>query len=156
MLQSQPDAKAISQEVLDITGAALLSGDFDAFAACFSLPHEIETFEGTMTIKTMAELHERFDKVRGYFKANAVTDIVRHVMEADFVDAETIQHSHQTRVLSGPILVQAPYPSLSIMSQIDGRWRVTSSQYAIADAPDLNTALCGESNSLPTGDHRYD
>lgn len=142
-----PDiARDIAETLLDTTADALLSGDFDAFAACFSLPHTLETFDGAVVLATRDDLRARFDNVRTYFRSNHVTDIVRHVMEASWIDDASFQYSHQTRLLAGSVLVQAPYPCISVVRHHDDHWKVSSSQYAIADAPPHNTALLGASN----------
>ena len=144
-------AKRIAEELLEQTGKALMSGDFEAFSTCFALPHRIDTFDGSDVLQTLDDMEKRFFGVRSYFQDNCVTDLVRHVIEADFVDEDTIHSSHQTRVLSGTILVQAPFPNLSVLKRVEGQWRAEATQYAIADSEHHNAALCGAIKSSQIG-----
>jgi hypothetical protein len=82
---------------------------------------------------------------------NSVTDLVRHVLEADFVDGDTIQSSHQTRVISGTTLIQAPFPNLTVIKRVGGAWLAQSTQYAITDSEKHNAALCG----VPSPERSY-
>jgi len=89
--------------------------------------------------------------MRAYFASRGVTDVVRHVIEASFLDETTLRFSHQTRILSGLTLVQTPYPCMSVVKLNEGAWRVASSQYAISDSPEQNMALAGAQTSSPNG-----
>ena len=137
---SQPP-HAISQDLLDRSGQAYLSGDFDAFAACFALPHRITTFEGTVIVPDLDGLHDIFQSMRDYFADNRLTDIVRPCIDAAFVDDDTIAAAHESRYLSGDRLIQRPAVCLSTIRRLDGVWRVAEGQYAIQDADSHVRAL---------------
>ena len=130
-----PDvARAISQDLLDRSGQAYLTGDFDAFADCFAFPHRITTFDGTTIVPDRDALHDIFVAVRDHFAANRLTDIVRPCIDASFADADTVKATHESRYLSGYRLIQRPAVCLSTIRWLDGVWRVADGQYAIQDA----------------------
>ena len=118
-----------------------MTGDFDAFAACFALPHRITTFEGTLIVPDLAGLHDISLSMRDYFAANHLTDIVRPCIDAAFVDNDTITATHESRYLSGNRLIQRPAVCLSTIRRLDGVWRVVEGQYAIQDADSHVRAL---------------
>ena len=135
--------KDVSNDLLERTGAAMLEGDFETFADCFELPQEMDTFHGRNLVQTREELRAVFDAVLQYYRSMGVTEMARHCVEAEFVGPDTVQATHQSRLLAGTELVLTPYPALSVLKRKDGVWRVASCQYAISDAPDLNDALAG-------------
>ncbi|MEL7211591.1 MAG: hypothetical protein AAGK92_02945 [Pseudomonadota bacterium] len=157
MSPERTSPKDISNDLLERTGAAMLSGDFDAFADCFELPQEMDTFHGRNLVETREDLRAIFDAVRQYYRSMGVTGMARHCVEAAYVDPDTVQATHQSRLLAGAELVLTPYPALSVLKQRGGVWRVASCQYAISDAPDLNDALAGrllDKTSQQTGQMR--
>ncbi|MEM1374254.1 MAG: hypothetical protein AAGF78_07725 [Pseudomonadota bacterium] len=138
---SSEDAVRIAEQVLDLTGSALLARDFDAFRACFSVPTMVETFEGRRTLGTEEDLRTAFDGVCAHYHGLAMTDLVRRVIAAEFDGAEAIRTTHECRVLSGQNLAQAPYAVYSRLER-DGRaWRIKESIYVIDDAPIFTHAL---------------
>lgn len=143
MQRDLTEAVAITQELLDITGAAILSGDFVSFCDCFSLPTVFDTFEGRVRLDTVADLEARFKKVRAHYASLNMTDHVRHIVSAEWFDSRTIHATHQGRVLSGNMLMQAPYTVFSILKNTGTRWQITVSQYAIPDSDQHNAALTG-------------
>lgn len=126
-----PSAKSVSERLLQITGDALKTGDFASFAACFSLPHTVDTFEGRREVKTVGDIREIYECTRRYFDAHNITDLVRTCVEAEFRDLDTIASTHISRVLSGNKLVQDPYPVFTILVRTDAGWQISDSQYAI-------------------------
>lgn len=136
-------AKKISQRMLDQTGNGLLTGDFDLFADCFLLPQDIETFDDRRRLETRQDLFMIYNGVRAYHEKMGVTDMVRHVVTADFRDPKTISSIHQSRLVTGSTLVQKPYNVFSVLHLKDDVWRIGQSQYAVDDAPGLCRALVG-------------
>lgn len=135
------DPKAISQDLLDRSGRAYLSGDFDAFADCFALPHTVSTFESVRVIPDTAALLDVFHAMRRFFESRQVTDIVRPCILADFTDPDTIRATHETRLLAGSMLVQRPSVALSTIKRFGESWRVVDGQYAIPDSTAQVAAL---------------
>ena len=143
------EAHKIVEHLLDETGAALMSGDFQRLMECFQLPYEIGTFAGQRTVTSEAEMRTTFDGVRTHLQARNVTDLVRRCMEAEFLDPETIDSTHESRVMAGPVQVQETFVVYSRQWIVDGRWRVGWSQYAITDAPAYIAVLSGTAPAGP-------
>jgi len=137
-------AKDVSEHLLDRTGTAMMADDFDAFAECFAVPHEIHTFEGHHLLETRADLREVFDRVRAYYLRENVSDMVRHCVSAEFRNEKTVAAVHESRLVSGDRLVQDPYSVLSIICFVEGTWQITRSDYAIDNPKALVQALAKE------------
>ena len=149
MQQPFTTAREVSEFLLERTGTALLQDNFDAFLSCVFLPQKIETFAGQRLITSPDELRQVFRAVRAYHRKNGVTDIVRHCVEAAFKDPYTVTATHETRLLSGDIMTQDPYPGFSTL-KFDGKtWRITGMSYAIEDRDDHNAALMSAGNTSP-------
>ncbi|MDJ0823821.1 MAG: hypothetical protein QNJ09_18690 [Paracoccaceae bacterium] len=133
---AERDPAEISDYLLRKTGEAFISGDFDSFAECFELPQDIETFEGQRHLETLEDLRSLFTSLQGYFRSLGVTSLERHCIEAKYRDPDTIAATHQSRLMTGSVLLRAPYPAFSVLKRRDGVWRVAFSQYAISDAPE--------------------
>lgn len=143
MSETQKTAREIAEDLLTRTGQGLLTGDFRLFCDCFALPKEMETFEGRRVIRTEAEMESLFNDVRAYYARIGMTDMVRHIVDAEFRNATSIVSTHQSRLVAEHELVQQPFDVLSVIALIDGAWRIRHSQYAIVDSEDHNTALIG-------------
>ena len=141
MTESIPPASAISEWALKETGQAMLNGDFDAFCACFHLPHTVATFEGERTIETREAFADTFMKVHRHYRQLGVTELVRHCINAEYKDEDTVEATHEARVINGRELLQEPFPGFTILRRIDGKWGIVHSAYAIADSPRLNRAI---------------
>lgn len=139
-------AEEIADELLFLTGKALMAGDFHRFSVCFGLPHMIETADGHSLIRDLASLRGIFDNLREYYRKHQVTDLVRTVVEAHFIDADTIGSTHVARVVqSNGTIPRNPYPVYSVIHRqghLD--WRIMSSIYAILDCPEHNAVLSPE------------
>ena len=131
MKDEVPSARSVSERLLQVTGDALKTGDFETFAGCFALPHVVDTFEGRRTISSKADIREIFDCTRRYFDAHNITDLVRTCVEAEFRDPDTIASTHISRILSGTRLVQEPYPVFTILKRTEAGWKISDGQYAI-------------------------
>ena len=132
----------VSEHLLARTGEALMSGDFDSFALCFSLPYELETLEAKRLIHTRADLRATFDAVHAHLVKQQVTMMARHCVSASFRGENEVAATHETRLLSRDILVQQPYPAFSILRRgDDGEWKITCTSYVIMDSAELNGAL---------------
>jgi hypothetical protein len=136
-------ARDVSEYLLEKTGEAMLAGDMDAFAQNFLLPQDIDTFDGRLRVDTVEEVKEVARNVRAHFMSKGVTEMVRHCIDAHFRDEKTVEATHETRLLSGTQLVQAPFPVFSVLKHTETGWKIASSQYAITDEPAHNAALTG-------------
>lgn len=134
-------AKERCEHVLEQTGNALLIGDFESFAACFTLPTKVETFEGARILATRDAIRDAFCGVCAHYQSVGATDLVRHIVAAEFVDAKTIRATHECRVLANTKLSQAPYAVHSTYVFEDSRWKVAESIYIVDDAPMYTRSL---------------
>jgi hypothetical protein len=141
MQQPFKTAREVCEYMLMRTGRAMKAGDFDAFRSCFTLPQVIETFEGSRIINDTAQLKTVFDAVRTHYIKNGVTEIVRHCVEAEFVGVDRVLATHETRLVSGNVITQKPFPVMSVLKFDGTDWYIASSSYAIEDRSDHNAAL---------------
>ena len=146
MAKDPQAARTVAEDLLARTGQALVSGDFDAFAACFLLPNEIELFDGTNRVETIEDQRAIFDSVRAFHARQGVTQMVRRCVEADFLDADTIATTHVASLLRGNELLQPTYPVYSIVRRVDGVWKIAHGKYAIANSPELDRALAAKAD----------
>lgn len=140
-LPTSDEAKAVAERLLHVTGAALMSGDFDTFAAALHLPHEMTTDDDRFTIRSPAELEVIFDNVRKSFAKDRVTQLDRRVEAAMFRSSDQITSTHVTRRMAGNTQVGPETPTLSTLERIGGDWKVTAANYALADQLDHALAL---------------
>lgn len=134
-------AKEISEMLLEKTGKALLSNNFDLFSECFALPHKIETPDSKRVLETPAEFKSIFDRVVSDYQNKRVTQLVRITEVAEFRNASRIEAMHITHLMSGNTRVKDPFPCFSVLEFINGQWRATSSQYAVDNQTTVGRAL---------------
>lgn len=127
--------------ILEKTGKALLSGDFETFAQCFALPHTIDTPDRKTTLKTLGALRLMLFKVVEDYRDRNTTDIIRFCEVAEFKNLTTIEATHISHVMAGDHRVMEPYPGFSVIKYIDGRWQLTSTQYAVDNETNVGRAL---------------
>lgn len=141
MTGTEQDAVAICERIAEETARALLARDFESFAAAYRVPTSVDTFEGRRTLETMDELEDAFEAVCDHYEMLAVTDLVRHVVAAAFNADGSVSGAIENRVLSGALLIQAPYVIYSTYVEADGRWKIAESVYVCDDAPGFTRAL---------------
>ena len=141
-MDSLTEAEFIAEELLEITGAALLEDDFDRFSACFELPLRLETIEGVRTVLTHSEFREVFEDVRNHMQDTNVVDFVRTVISAAFTDADTIGSVHVcNEIYEGGVLERPAYPVRSLIRRFGAHWKIVSCFYVILDSANHNEAL---------------
>jgi len=126
-------AMEIAQNLLDKSGAALASGEFEDFLACMIVPHSVETFDGLQIIETEEDLQGVFEGVRDQLNRLGVVEPVRHILDASFNADGTISCTHETRLVANNQLVQAPFPVFSQLRKERNEWKIASGLYAIDD-----------------------
>ena len=134
-------AKDVSQMLLEKTGKALLSGDFETFAQCFALPHTIDTPDRKTTLKTKSALSLMFFRVVADYRHRNITNIIRFCEVAEYKDLTTIEATHISYMMSGSQRVIEPFPGFSVIKYIDGRWQRTDTQYAVDNETTVGRAL---------------
>jgi len=148
-MDSEPDPalRAISQRLLDTTGAAYRNDDFATFAECFLLPLTVSTFEGDRRVTARTELREVFDNVRAYLASLGVTDLARRCVSVDRVSEDRIEATHISELRCGDQLLSHPYPGFSVLVRCADRiWRVADAQYAL-EHQDFAEAVMGHRNT---------
>ncbi len=135
------DAATIASDLLERSGNALMSGDFQAFADCFNLPQQFETYQGPQCAETLDDLRRVFDQVRAHFACTGVTDMARTVVHAEFKGQDIVEAVHESRLLSRNTLLRGPYPVFSTIKRTDGVWKVDGASYAITNDPQHERAL---------------
>lgn len=141
-MDSDCTADTIAEDLLHLTGAALLSRDFEAFRTHFKLPLRLETVDGHRFVETEAEFFEVFEAVQRHLDSTEVIDFVRTVIHADFEGPDTIRSVHLcSEIHAGGELRRSSYPVHSTLVHEGGRWKIAACLYVILDNPDHNKAL---------------
>ncbi|EBA12974.1 hypothetical protein [Roseobacter sp. CCS2] len=124
-------ANDVSQRLLDITGDALLSGDFDAFASVFHAPQHMATMAGPIYMETTEDMRRAFVEMHNHLRGIGATDTVRKCVVAEYKTPTRIEATHTNEVLRHGTRLSGPYPCFSVLEKIDGNWKVTGSEYAL-------------------------
>ncbi|MEQ6248775.1 hypothetical protein ABMC89_07790 [Sulfitobacter sp. HNIBRBA3233] len=143
-------AKDVSQRLLEITGTALLSGDFDRFMSCFHLPHCIETSDRKAVLETRDQMRAVFDRVVCDYRRKGVTDLVRVCDVAEFRGSDRIEATHTTHMMAGNYRVQDPFPAFCVIARVDGDWKLSASQYAVDNNTTVGRALHNTDIGVPS------
>ena len=141
-------ASDVSQALLDITGQALMKGDFDAFASVFHVPQHMATMAGSIYMETTEDMRRAFDEMHKYLQGIGATDLVRRCVAAEFKSPTRIEATHTSESLKGGQRLAGPYPGYSVLEKIDGHWKVTGSEYAL-EAND------GQALAIASADAKY-
>ena len=137
------DPVVVTQISLDETAIALKTGNARLMVSWFSAPYRVETYDSVRILETEDELVRLFDEVREFYDANGITDLHRRCVAASRRGDDEILATHETRLLHDTRLVADPYPSLSTMRWIDGRWMVTGTSYGADRDSALSQLLAG-------------
>ena len=119
------DAVKIAEELLDRTGRALMTGDFD-------LPHCAQTRD---------DLRDVFDSVRRYFASVGVERLDRHVVYAKAEDDKTINYVYEARLMNGDTPLKEPYLVYTTARLTQEGWQIEGSSFAIPNDRALSQAL---------------
>ncbi len=132
----QPDlktAKDISEHLLKVTADALMQQDFDSFAAVFGLPQTMTTEQREIRLVTRDDLKTTFDQMCAYFQSLGVTELRRVCEAAEFHGPDRVEATHISYVIGDGKDLTPPYPVYSVLERLQGRWKITSSDYALSD-----------------------
>lgn len=148
-MDSKHLADTIAEKLLQLTGAALLSRDFQTFKSYFKLPLRLETVEGHRFVRTDAEFAEVFEAVLAHLDDTEVSDFVRTVVHADFVNEDTISSVHLCSEIHGSgELRRSAYPVHSTIVRNGSDWKIVSCLYVILDNTGHNRALVKVSSTV--------
>ncbi|MEO0503642.1 MAG: hypothetical protein AAFZ14_09970 [Pseudomonadota bacterium] len=113
-----------------MTGQALMSGDVQGFLDVLTFPYDLETASGTRTYEGPDEFQEVFQAVHGHFQQMRVTLLARHCVVAQFRNPDEVVATHETRLISDGLLIEEPFPTLSVLVRdAAGAWKIRSSSY---------------------------
>ena len=144
MPSTDTTAHDVATYLLDETGRSLLSGDFESYAECFTLPWTVDTFEGGRVVRTRQDLRDVFDAVRAHFRPLNVTDLARNVVEATFCGPDTITVTYSARLVSGSFLQRPAFSGMWTLRREECRWRIGRGQYAFQGDAGFFEALMGK------------
>lgn len=138
-------AEEIADLLLFETGTALFSGDFDRFAACFGTPYVIETANDRIVLRDQSNLRATYDELRRFYRETEVVDVVRTVVEARFIDSDTVGSTHVASIIHADgVSRRKPYPVYSVIRRHEPLdWKIMSSLYVILDSTEHNNVLSG-------------
>jgi hypothetical protein len=134
-------AKEISESLLEETRVALLGDDFEAFAQCVHVPHFIASTHDKKVLETREDLHDIFRKVIQDYASKGITELIRICDVAEYRSTTRIEATHITHMMAGNNRIGDPFPVFSILELIDGRWKISSSQYAVEKTTMVGFAL---------------
>ena len=124
-------ASDIAEAILEITGEALMSGNFEAFASVFHVPQVMSTMAGSINMESIDDMRRAFDNSRAHFEAIGVTEMVRNCVAAEYKTPTRIESTHVCNLLHNGKRLNEPYPVFSVLEKVDGAWKVTGSEYAL-------------------------
>lgn len=150
MRDTSISAREVAEDLLRRTGDSLLAGDFEEFACHFRLPALIETFEGKSILETENDLRTVFCGAHEYYARHNLEDLYRNCVEANYRDDDTIESTHETRLISHGVLIIPPFPVFSILRRFDRAWKIVQSSYAVSQADEFHNALMARSEYRST------
>ncbi len=147
---STSDAVVVASGLLEATGAALQSGDFDGFARCFHVPSTLATMDGVRCLSDMDALRDSFRQVRSHYAEQGIARLDRWVAAALFDGPDLIRSCHVTRFVGQG--GTEPKPTVAALGRIerigDGNWRIAGTQYSVHQDSDFGRALLGEARKI--------
>lgn len=149
--EMQIAATDIAQALLEVTGNALMSEDFAAFAAVFHVPQVMTTMAGPIQMETIDDMRRAFDDMCQHFAAIGVTELIRNCVAAEYKTPTRIETTHVSELLHNGKRLSEPYPVFSVLEKIDGNWKVTGGEYALEPSNGQALALKCADASFRTG-----
>ncbi|SFS15590.1 hypothetical protein [Yoonia litorea] len=117
--------------VLEVTGEALLSGDFEMFASVFQVPQTIVTLDQRISVATLDDLRRVFEGVHAHYVETGVVELDRKVVEAAYLSPTKVVSTHTTVTRSPTHGETVRQPVFSTIEKIGTTWKVTSGEYAL-------------------------
>lgn len=116
----------ILQSYLDDVGAAVLTGDWDAYQARVLLPFQLSTQTATLTVSTTTDLRAGFDDFHQMLRIQRVTDYVRIVDRADLMPDGQISGHYRSHLMAGGHRMMPPFKSEITLRLVGNLWRATA------------------------------
>lgn len=120
------EAAAILQAYVDEAGLAVLSGDWATYRDGISLPCAMISRDTSVIIATEADLRAGFDTFRDMLKGQNVTDYVKQVEQACFLDKDLISGYYLSHILAKGHRVIPPFRCLLDLRLEGKRWRAAA------------------------------
>jgi hypothetical protein len=150
------------QAALDDVSAAVLAGDFAAYAARIDFPYLLCTLQEDFVLHHPDELEPTFRNLSVALRTRGVTDYIRIAHDANLVRPDRIEGWHNTNIIVGDQRVMAPWATRQAIVLRGGVWRFTEAHYPFfADSlplteQDFLTALRPSPPPLPGMDANRD
>ncbi len=113
----------IAQAYLDEAAAAVLADDWVTYRAGISLPCATVSRDGTTIIRTEAALRAGYDGIRAMLIGQGVTDYIKMVETAQFLDKDLISVSYLSHILVSGHRIMPPFRSMLDLRFEGRRWR---------------------------------
>lgn len=126
------DPHLIYQEWLDCTSSALMTDNVEGFVDNVALPFIMRTGTGETVLETKEDLRGDVVNVTLALKSQKVTDYIRLVKQARYLDEATIEGWHTTHVLRNAMSVTPAYGNRMILRLMDGVWKVTEADHELS------------------------
>jgi hypothetical protein len=119
----------IYQTALNVVSAAVLEGDFQAYAAMIDLPYLIHTATADLLVSTREALRPTFDTLTQGLRARGVTHYERVARTADYVARDRIEGWHHTHILIEGAPLAYPHVSGHTLVRRGDSWLFSEAQY---------------------------
>lgn len=122
---------ALYQDALNQVSAAVLAGDFDAYADRIDLPYLIHTSNARLLVESREALRQTFDALHAVLKSEGVTHYERVARAAEFVGQDRIEGWHHTHLIANGASIKYPHVSRHAIVRRGRDWRFSEAHYRI-------------------------
>lgn len=116
----------ILQAYLDEAATAVLADDWATYRDGFSLPCAMISRDTTTIIRTEAALRAGYDSFRVLLGGQGVTDYIRMVETAQFLEKDLISGSYLSHILVSGHGIMPPFRSMLDLRSEGRRWRAAA------------------------------
>lgn len=127
-------APQVLQLYLDEVGAAVMRGDYAAYRDRISMPFQLVTHTASLTVTHEADLEAGFRTFSDTLRIQRITDYLRLVEGAEFLDDVLLTGRYITHMMAGSYRVLAPFRSQISLRLEDATWRGASITNALANS----------------------
>lgn len=128
------DAILILQDYVDAVSKTVLADDWAGYRAAISLPCHIITHDESKVVSAEEDLRAGFDQFRDALHIQHVTDYIRLVETASFMDDDLISGSYVTHLLVRAHRILDPFRSQMALRRQDTVWRADSVTNGLANS----------------------
>ncbi len=121
----------IATAILEVTGDALMSGDFESFCSVFHVPQMMATLAGPVRMETREDMERAFNAMHSYFRNAGVNELRRESIDAKYISEDRIESTHVAETFCGDERITGPYVVFSVIERLDGVWKVSRSEYLL-------------------------